>query len=345
MAMFKIEGSIGSAQEKADAFADTLVSNETRQNDHGVFVTPKPDPISKSEDDDVPDPDALQDRDGGEIDTVKTYLQEIGRAPLLSQREEIELAKRVQQGDREAREKFIAANLRLVVSIAKKYAHLNTPLLDLIQEGNLGLMRAVDKFDYTRGFKFSTYATWWIRQAITRAAADQSNTIRIPLHIIELALKLDRLQRDYVQQHGERPDEATLARLLEVTPEKIVLLQTLSQYTLSLEHPVSEEGDDLLGDFVEDPQASSPVIDALQELLKDELTLAIRQLNRRERQILILRYGLKDGRPRVLQEVANHFKISRERVRQIELKAMEKLQHPKHKERLRRCREQLRNER
>jgi RNA polymerase primary sigma factor len=340
MIVFKIDGYPGPTRDEGGTYSSSNEASEEKE----VFIAPEFDLSDEKAADTMPSTTHLKE-ESGDVDTVKTYLQEIGRAPLLRRREEIELAKRIEHGDREAREKFIAANLRLVVSIAKKYAHHNMPLLDLIQEGNLGLMRAVDKFDYTRGFKFSTYATWWIRQAITRAAADQSNTIRIPIHILEMALKMDRNRRAYIQKHGERPDDETLAKLMDITEEKVTLLQTLAQYPLSLEHPVSEEGEDLLGDFVQDPQANSPIFDALQELLKDELKLAIKDLNRRERQILIMRYGLKDGRPKVLQEVANHFKISRERVRQIELKAMEKLQHPKRKERLRKCHDLLKSER
>ncbi len=279
-----------------------------------------------------------------ESDPVKTYLREIGKAPLLTRDEEVTLAKRIKKGDKEARKQFIAANLRLVVSIAKRYTHYNMPLLDLIQEGNIGLMKAVDKFDYTRGYKFSTYATWWIRQSITRATADQANTIRIPLHIIEMSLDLQRKKRAYMHKHGVDPPAAVLAKQMGITEDKVTMLQTLTQYTLSLENPISEEGEDLLGDFVEDPQAMSPLKEALRVLLKDELSKAIKQLNKREREVLILRYGLRDGRPRVLQEVAEKFKISRERVRQIEVKALEKLQHPVRKERLRKCHEMYKNE-
>jgi|GEM_PF-463921 len=277
-------------------------------------------------------------------DSVKIYLQEIGRTPLLSRLEEADLAQRTRKGDELARKRFIAANLRLVVAIAKRYAHHKLPLLDLIQEGNIGLIRAVEKFDHTRGYKFSTYATWWIRQAITRAAADQAHTIRIPLHMLEMAAKLARIKREHTQEQGRPPDSATLAGRLEISEEKVLLLETLAQYTLSLEHPISEEGEDLLGDFVEDKQALSPLKEALRILLKDELKNAMSQLTERERKVLVLRYGLKDGRPRVLQEVAEAFKISRKRVRQIEVKALEKLQHPRRKEQLRRCHEMLKSE-
>lgn len=277
-------------------------------------------------------------------DPVKTYLQEIGKARLLTRIEEADLAKRIKNGDEEARKKFIAANLRLVVSIAKRYTHHNMPLLDLIQEGNIGLMKAVDKFDYTRGYKFSTYATWWIRQAITRATADQANTIRIPLHIIELSLEMERTKRAYMHKHGEEPTEKVLAETMNITEDKVLLLKTLTQYTLSLENPISDEGEDLLGDFIEDPQAVSPIKEALHVLLKDELEKAIKQLSKREREVLIMRYGLRDGRPQVLQKVAEKFKISRERVRQIEVKALEKLQHPMRKDRLRKCHEMYKSE-
>ena len=281
------------------------------------------------------------DGDAGEPDPVRIYLQEIGRAPLLSRLEEADLAQRIQKGDVAARNRFISANLRLVVSIAKRYAHHHLPLLDLIQEGNLGLIRAVEKFDHTRGFKFSTYATWWIRKAIVRAVADQANTIRIPLHMVELAAQLERVKREHLQSHGRAPTVKELAHALNTSRDSILLLETLSQYTLSLEYPVSDEGEDVLGDFVEDGQSTSPAHDALLVLLRDELEGAFKRLNKRERDILLLRFGLRDGRPRVLQEVAQAFHISRERVRQIEVKALEKLRHPKLKERFQRYRRLL----
>lgn len=287
----------------------------------------------------------LMPTDGGDIDPVKAYLQDIGHTPLLTRLQEADLAQRIRRGDEAARRQFVSANLRLVVSIAKRYAHSNMPLLDLIQEGNMGLMRAVDKFDHTRGYKFSTYATWWIRQAITRASVDQARVIRIPIHMMEAALALRRAKNEYLQEYGKMPTVEVLAELLETAKEKILLLDTLSVYTLSLEQPVGDENNNLLGDFLEDLQAVSPVKEGLLLLLKDELKQAIAQLGKREREVLILRYGLQDGRPRVLQDVAEAFNISRERVRQIEVKALEKLRHPRRKDKLERCRTLLQNER
>ncbi len=278
------------------------------------------------------------------IDPVKVYLQEIGRTPLLTREQEVELARRIQMGDGQAREQLITANLRLVVSIAKKYIGRNMSFLDLIQEGNMGLMRAVEKFDYTKGYKFSTYATWWIRQAITRAIADQSRTIRIPIHMIETVRELQRVKKEHVREHGEAPDLKELSKQLGLSPEKIRRVENVSQFTVSLERPVGDDDDDTMGDFLQDEQATSPVKETLRSLLKEELDSAIDQLSDRERQILILRYGLKDDHQRTLKDVAREFNITRERVRQIEIKALEKLKHPKRKEKLQKYREMLHNE-
>jgi len=257
-------------------------------------------------------------------DLVKTYLQEIGKVPLLTREEEIELAKRVQQGDEKAREKMALANLRLVVSIAKRYKGLGLPLLDLIQEGNIGLMKAVEKFDWTKGYKFSTYATWWIRQAISRALADKSRTIRIPAHIIEAIRKLYKVEEEYVQEHGVPPSLEELAERLDLPKEEVERVKKVAQYTSSLERPVGEDGD-ALEDFIGNEEAVSPAKEAFAALQKEELRQALERLDYRERRILELRYGLQDNRTRTLEDVGKEFNISRERVRQIEKEALEKL--------------------
>ncbi|MFQ6117883.1 MAG: RNA polymerase sigma factor RpoD/SigA [Candidatus Bipolaricaulia bacterium] len=266
-------------------------------------------------------------------DLVKTYLQEIGKVPLLTREEEVELAKRIQQGDEKAREKMALANLRLVVSIAKRYKGLGLPLLDLIQEGNIGLMKAVEKFDWTKGYKFSTYATWWIRQAISRALADKSRTIRIPAHIIEAIRKLYKLEEEYVQEHGVPPSLEELAGKLDLPLEEVERVKKASQYTSSLERPVGEDGD-ALEDFISNEEASSPVREAFTALQKEELLRALARLDYRERRILELRYGLYDNRTRTLEDVGKEFNISRERVRQIEKEALEKLRAMKLRERV-----------
>ena len=266
-------------------------------------------------------------------DLVKTYLQEIGKVPLLTREEEVELAKRIERGDEKAREKMALANLRLVVSIAKRYKGLGLPLLDLIQEGNIGLMKAVEKFDWTKGYKFSTYATWWIRQAISRALADKSRTIRIPAHIIEAIRKLYKLEEEHVQEHGAPPSLEELAKKLNLPLQEIERVKKASQYTGSLERPVGEDGD-ALEDFIGDDEAHSPVREAFTALQKEELLRALARLEYRERRILELRYGLYDNRTRTLEDVGKEFNISRERVRQIEKEALEKLRAMKLRERV-----------
>jgi len=266
-------------------------------------------------------------------DLVKTYLQEIGKVPLLTREEEVELAKRIEQGDERAREKMALANLRLVVSIAKRYKGLGLPLLDLIQEGNIGLMKAVEKFDWTKGYKFSTYATWWIRQAISRSLADKSRTIRIPAHIIEAIRKLYKLEEEHVQEHGVPPSLEELAEKLDLPLGEIERVKKASQYTSSLERPVGEDGD-ALEDFISNDEAPSPVREAFTALQKEELFQALSRLEYRERRILELRYGLYDNRTRTLEDVGKEFNISRERVRQIEKEALEKLRAMKLRERV-----------
>jgi len=279
-----------------------------------------------------------------EHDPVKMYLQEIGRVSLLSREQEIELASRVVAGEKWARDQLIVANLRLVVSIAKRYMGRGLSFLDLIQEGNLGLMRAVEKFDHTKGYKFSTYATWWIRQAITRAIADQSRTIRIPVHMIETVRELQRLKKEHLQEHGSAPDLEALSTELGIPQEKIKQVENVSPYTTSLERPIGEDEEDTLGDFIEDKDAPSPTKETYRMFLVEELDKALNQLTDREKEILKLRYGLEDGHPRTLKDVARVFNITRERVRQIEIKALEKLKHPTRKEELQKFRQLLLSE-
>ena len=268
-------------------------------------------------------------------DPVKMYLKEIGRVELLSHDEEIDLAKRILLGEEEAKKKLAAANLRLVVSIAKRYVGRGMLFLDLIQEGNMGLIKAVEKFDYTKGFKFSTYATWWIRQAITRAIADQARTIRIPVHMVETINKLTRVQRQLIQELGREPTAEEIAEKMEgMTPEKVREIQKISLEPVSLETPIGEEDDSHLGDFIEDEGAMSPDDYAANELLKDELNEVLLELTDREEKVLRLRFGLDDGRTRTLEEVGKEFNVTRERIRQIEAKALRKLKHPSRSKRL-----------
>ncbi len=268
-------------------------------------------------------------------DPVKMYLKEIGRVELLNHDQEIELAKRILEGDEQAKKELAAANLRLVVSIAKRYVGRGMLFLDLIQEGNMGLIKAVEKFDYTKGFKFSTYATWWIRQAITRAIADQARTIRIPVHMVETINKLTRIQRQLIQELGREPSAEEIAEKMDgMTPEKVREIQKISLEPVSLETPIGEEDDSHLGDFIEDEGAMSPDDYAANELLKDELNDVLLELTDREEKVLRLRFGLDDGRTRTLEEVGREFNVTRERIRQIEAKALRKLKHPSRSKRL-----------
>jgi RNA polymerase primary sigma factor len=290
-------------------------------------------------------------------DPVRMYLQEIGRVPLLTTQQEVELAMQMEAGARaeekldeagaadlspaervildrqsrtanRARKRLVEANLRLVVSIAKKYVGRGMGLLDLIQEGNLGLIRAVEKFDYRKGFKFSTYATWWIRQAVTRSLADQGRTIRVPVHMVETINKLAQAQRTLMQELGREPTINDIASELELAPEKVTELRRIAQDPISLEAPLGNEEDSTLGDFVEDRDAEVPVEAASFKLLQDYLSLALEELNDRERQVIVMRFGLADGKVRTLEEVGSHFNVTRERIRQLETKALAKLRQP-----------------
>lgn len=261
-------------------------------------------------------------------DPVKMYLKDIGEVPLLSADDEIELAKRIQEGDTEAKKRLSEANLRLVVSIAKRYVGRGMLFLDLIQEGNMGLMKAVEKFDYEKGFKFSTYATWWIRQAITRAIADQARTIRIPVHMVETINKLTRVSRVLLQTLGREPTPAEIAAEMNVSEERVREIQKIAQDPVSLETPIGEEEDSHLGDFIEDDRAITPSDSVSSTMLKDTLISVLSTLTPREEKVLRLRYGVDDGRPRTLEEVGKEFNVTRERIRQIEAKALRKLRHP-----------------
>ncbi len=267
-------------------------------------------------------------------DHVKMYLKEIGRVNLLTAEEEMDLAERMSNGDEEAKKKLAEANLRLVVSIAKRYVGRGMMFLDLIQEGNLGLIRAVDKFDYTKGYKFSTYATWWIRQAITRAIADQARTIRIPVHMVETINKLVRVSRQLVQELGREPTPEELAKGLNMSVEKVREISKISQEPVSLETPIGEEEDSHLGDFIPDDDAPAPSEAASYVLLKEQLVDVLQTLTPREAKVLKLRFGLIDGRQRTLEEVGKEFNVTRERIRQIEAKALRKLRHPSRSKKL-----------
>ena len=269
-------------------------------------------------------------------DPVKLYLKEIGRVPLLDSDREAELARMTSEGDEKAKKELVEANLRLVVSIAKRYVGKGLFFLDLIQEGNLGLMKAVSKFDYTKGYKFSTYATWWIRQAITRAIADQARTIRIPVHMVETIHKVTKKSREMLQEKGREVSAEEIAKELDnMNPEKVREIMKIAQDPISLETPVGEEEDSHIGDFIEDQESPAPAEAASYELLREQLNEVLRTLTPREEQVLRLRFGLEDGRQRTLEEVGQQFNITRERIRQIEAKALRKLRHPSRSKKLR----------
>ena len=267
-------------------------------------------------------------------DPVRMYLREIGRIPLLTYEQELDLAKKILKGDEEARKELAESNLRLVVSIAKKYVGRGMLFLDLIQEGNMGLIKAVEKFDYTKGFKFSTYATWWIRQAITRAIADQARTIRIPVHMVETINKLIRTSRHLLQQLGREPSPEEIAKEMEIPVEKVMEIQKIAQDPVSLETPIGEEDDSFLGDFIPDDDSPAPHDSAAYTLLKEQLEEVMGTLTPREAKVLKLRFGLEDGKARTLEEVGREFEVTRERIRQIEAKALRKLRHPSRSKKL-----------
>ena len=330
-----------SRQEISDAFKDVEITTEEieqfydRLEKEEVEVVDDMDKeleeieVSKEELEDLSVPEGINIDDH-----VKMYLKEIGKVNLLSPEEELELAKRMSEGDEDAKKRLAEANLRLVVSIAKRYVGRGMLFLDLIQEGNLGLIKAVDKFDYTKGYKFSTYATWWIRQAITRAIADQARTIRIPVHMVETINKLVRVSRQMVQELGREPQPEELAKELNMSVEMVREISKISQEPVSLETPIGEEEDSHLGDFIPDDDAPAPSEAASFVLLKEQLVEVLKTLTPREAKVLKLRFGLEDGRQRTLEEVGKEFDVTRERIRQIEAKALRKLRHPSRSKRL-----------
>ena len=316
-----------------DAFEDMGVS--VLKEDDLDLEEPDIDELEAVEDIKVEDID-LASMEGINIDDpVRMYLREIGRIPLLSYDEELELAKKVLAGDEAAKQKLAESNLRLVVSIAKKYVGRGMLFLDLIQEGNMGLIKAVEKFDYTKGYKFSTYATWWIRQAITRAIADQARTIRIPVHMVETINKLIRTSRHLLQQLGREPTPEEIAAEMEIPVEKVTEIQKIAQDPVSLETPIGEEDDSHLGDFIQDDDSPAPQDAAAYTLLREQLEEVMKTLTPREAKVLKLRFGLEDGKSRTLEEVGKEFNVTRERIRQIEAKALRKLRNPVRSKRIR----------
>ena len=305
---------------------DTVIFNKEFDKD--------PDIEAEDEEEDVSKLDLSIPKGVSLDDPVRMYLKEIGKIPLLSAEEEIDLAEKMGYGDEIAKKKLVEANLRLVVSIAKRYVGRGMLFLDLIQEGNLGLIKAVEKFDYKKGFKFSTYATWWIRQAITRAIADQARTIRIPVHMVETINKLIRVHRQLLQEYGRDPKPEELAKEMDMPEEKIREIMKIAQEPVSLETPIGEEEDSHLGDFIPDEDAPAPAEAAAYSLLKEQLEDVLCTLNEREQKVLKLRFGLEDGRARTLEEVGKEFDVTRERIRQIEAKALRKLRHPSRSKKL-----------
>ena len=330
-------------EDKMDQILEYLEKSNIDVVNSGIEDSGKEDDLLLGDDDDI----ILSEEDEVEIiddvdvlegvsteDPVRMYLKEIGNVPLLSTEEEIELAKRVEEGDEAAKKKLTEANLRLVVSIAKKYVGRGMPFLDLIQEGNMGLMKAVDKFDYSKGYKFSTYATWWIRQAITRGIADTGRTIRVPVHMVETINKTLRMTRTLLQELGHEPTPEEVADRLNVPVSRVREVLKISRDPVSLDTPIGEEDDSHLGDFIEDDSALSPADSAAFSMLREELNTALESLTDRERQVVELRFGLRDGRARTLEEVGREFNVTRERIRQIEAKALRKLRHPSRSKRL-----------
>ena len=316
-------GDVELDSEQFDRILDTLsgLNIDVVKDEAIPEADPVPDVAEEEIDISVPEGISIDD-------PVRMYLKEIGKVPLLTADEEIELAKRMEQGDEEAKKRLSEANLRLVVSIAKRYVGRGMLFLDLIQEGNLGLIKAVEKFDYRKGYKFSTYATWWIRQAITRAIADQARTIRIPVHMVETINKLIRVSRQLLQEYGREPQPEEIAEVMGIPEDKVREIIKIAQEPVSLETPIGEEEDSHLGDFIPDDDAPAPADAAAFTLLKEQLMSVLSTLTPREEMVLKLRFGLEDGRARTLEEVGREFKVTRERIRQIEAKALRKLRHP-----------------
>ena len=322
--------------EQLDKIFDTFedLGVDIKESDD-LDIEPDIDDLEEMENIKVEDVD-LTNMDGVSIDDpVRMYLREIGKIPLLTYDEELDLAKKILTGDEEAKQKLAESNLRLVVSIAKKYVGRGMLFLDLIQEGNMGLIKAVEKFDYTKGYKFSTYATWWIRQAITRAIADQARTIRIPVHMVETINKLIRTSRHLLQKNGREPTPEEIAEEMEIPVEKVMEIQKIAQDPVSLETPIGEEDDSHLGDFIQDDDSPAPQDSAAYTMLKEQLNDVMGTLTSREAKVLRLRFGLEDGKARTLEEVGKEFNVTRERIRQIEAKALRKLRHPSRSKKLR----------
>ena len=349
----KKNGNVLSLTEVGDYLSKLNISKEeideiyNRVEKNGISLVDSCEPNSEELADEEGDDDGVVLTKTGEIDVeatvpktlptddpVRMYLKEIGKVSLLTADEERELAIRMEQGDEEAKKKLCESNLRLVVSIAKRYLNRGLSFLDLIQEGNLGLIKAVDKFDYTKGYKFSTYATWWIRQAITRSIADQARTIRIPVHMVETINKLIRISRQLLQEYGREPTSEEIAKEMGITVEKVREIKKISQDPVSLETPIGEEEDSHLGDFIPDDDVPAPVDAAAYSMLKEQLMEVLDTLSDREKKVLMLRFGLEDGRPRTLEEVGKEFNVTRERIRQIEAKALRKLRHPSRSKKL-----------
>ena len=328
----QLEGIVSYLEErKIDVLTMSEIdSDEIEQSD--VF----PEGVEKEYEEKREDePEILHSERGSAEDPVRMYLKEIGRIPLLSSEEEIELAKRMEMGDEEAKKKLSEANLRLTVSIAKRYSGRGMQFLDLIQEGNLGLIKAVEKFDYRKGYKFSTYATWWIRQSITRAIADQARTIRIPVHMVETMNRVNRTSRRLLQEYGREPTPEEIAVTMNLPVERILEVSKISQEPVSLETPIGEEEDRHLGDFIQDEHVPVPSEEAAHTLLREQLEEVMDTLSDREQKVLALRFGLEDGKPHTLEEVGRDFQVTRERIRQIEAKALRKLRHPTRSRKLR----------
>lgn len=344
LALGKKKKSILEIQEINDFFSDMELNSEQMEKVFDYLEANNIDVLRISADDDADDDVEIMLSDEDEVDIekidlsvpdgisiedpVRMYLKEIGKVPLLSAEEEVELAKRMAEGDEDAKKRLAEANLRLVVSIAKRYVGRGMLFLDLIQEGNLGLIKAVEKFDYEKGFKFSTYATWWIRQAITRAIADQARTIRIPVHMVETINKLIRVSRQLLQELGREPTPEEIAEEMDMPVERVREILKISQEPVSLETPIGEEEDSHLGDFIQDDNVPVPAEAAAFTLLKEQLVEVLGTLTEREQKVLRLRFGLDDGRARTLEEVGKEFSVTRERIRQIEAKALRKLRHP-----------------